>query len=1203
MPGALLDMASVSSPEGDAPTFNKRASSRVRRRPEMFTSSPFSTGKRKRRDNGDGDIQMSDENVSGSESESADEALQEQDFHRQARASRKPNNAAGKKPAQKKPKVNGGISLPFRGSKAPARKRAPKKVRAVDVADAEAAGGIYAEVFAHDTPFDQVLSDWLKAFAEHESRALADVINFVLRSAGCAGSVNEHDIEDVDGVTARLTDLQDEHQASEPTEYPFIAKGKNATTFKKNVSDFIQAFIKAIAASDLLYSNPVLIDNIQVWFSTMTSATNRSFRHTSTIASLNVISALAEVAKGLAEKVTNNKRQAETEGKKSRVNKERVKQIEQKSKEAQQNLELVEAMLKDWFDVVFIHRYRDVDPLIRRDCVAALGDWIITIPETFFDGQHLRYLGWVLSDTSPTTRAEDLKQLHRLYSDSNKLGGLKTFTERFRARLVEIGTSDADTSVRVAGIELLNLLRENGLLEPDDIDAVGRLVFRDEFKVRKAVAAFFSENVNDLYNSKIEELGGMETVEEALPEVGEDNFDAPRLEWLHFKSLAEMLQSYDLDEALPNQFERNKSDGSLILHAAGVESRFTLAVDVLYDKIEELSEWQVLAGYLLFDHSTRRKSRSRDDVLEQLKQASSLTEKEEIVLLETLHASVKQSLSVLAEKATSSKAKLTKTQKQELLEEQEEAVRHIVDLLPRLLKKFGDNPSTAAAVLRLEAVLSLPKFQSLQQDSATNAALFEDLKKQFMSHGTDEVLAPATAAILHAKSYGDLDETTSEKLTGLWEDVVSNLAELLNVATITVRGASRTEELSALSNNLLRIVRLATVSDCIQPLQDSSVTASDKKIGKSYNGAIDFIVDLVQRAVHSSGPKPDADDSTLEDEIASRAAEAALFYFRWKLLSIISSITTGKTTGVTYEVLEALAERRDAYVNNLTLALQSRKPGEQVSISLANCLLDLYTSAAILRTAQAKPGVNDDYTVLIMDLESTHEKAILKVFVAAEREFAKLSGKKIELASPADEAAADEDGDTDAEADPIDDDPDSESDAYPEDDAAPAVDLQQRRDARQKKSLLAEQRLCQLTSKLIYAVAAGVIDDRATRKRLERNKTRLGPNFKEVLAYLDLSSLQKKKQAKGKKPVVAAKNAPPRGGVGGGGSGSKSTRPNPKSNAIVAEDETDDEIEDDDEEDHEQAALNRRDEEGEEDEDEQMGPIEEEEDEQSVIGD
>jgi cohesin complex subunit SA-1/2 len=546
-----------------------------------------------------------------------------------------------------------------------------------------------------------------------------------------------------------------------------------------------------------------------------------------------------------------------------------------------------------------------------------------------------------------------------------------------------------------------------------------------------------------------------------------------------------------------------------------------------------------------------------------------------VILLETLNACVKRSLSNLAEPIAAAKA--TKKQREDMQDELEEAVRNLSELTPKLLKKFGDTPGTEAAVLRLEGVFSLPSLQTLRQDPAINSTLLDDLRKQFMSHGTDEVLAPATAAILHAKSYGELDDSALEKLTSLWDDVVGNLAELLDVSTITVRGASRQEELAALSNNLLRIVRLSTVSSCVQPLEDGSVAARNDETEVVYSGAIDFIVDLVLRAVKSSGTTPSPEEAVLEDLIAARAADAAMLYFQWKLSSIMESIKAGTNSADMFDVLEPLAARRDAFVEKITSVLDSRKAGDQVCFSVTTCLLDLYTSAAVLRTQTAKPGTSDDYTVLIMDMDEEQEKAVMKVFAAHEKEFARLLGKKLETATVEDDA------DLDVDADPVDDDPLSDSEDEDED----THTQQQNRDAKLAKPLIAEQKLCQLTGKLIFAIAAGVIDSSATRKRLERNKTRLGPNFKEVLAYLDLSSVGKKKAA----AKSSKSKAKPRGA---GTNGVAAAKKNFKSNAIVAEDEVDDEIEDDKED--EEATRMRELNEGNEQE-----PEEEEEDDQEMI--
>ena len=48
---------------------------------------------------------------------------------------------------------------------------------------------------------------------------------------------------------------------------------------------------------------------------------------------------------------------------------------------------------------VFVHRFRDVDHRIRTECVHELGIWMNKLPQVYFDGAHLRYMGWALSDS------------------------------------------------------------------------------------------------------------------------------------------------------------------------------------------------------------------------------------------------------------------------------------------------------------------------------------------------------------------------------------------------------------------------------------------------------------------------------------------------------------------------------------------------------------------------------------------------------------------------------------------------------------------------------------------------------------------------------------------------------------------------------------------------------------------------------------
>lgn len=1137
----------ASSPVSDAAM--RRSSGRVRKQPD-YTSSPFGSGKRKRGDeDGGGDTDMVDDELSEENAESDEGEPDAEEVREKAKKARK-TKAPKKQPAAKKPKVNG--TLPIRVAGA-SKKKASRKAKAVAAVHADdEPDSLYAQVFGGDVQLKQITADWLKRFEQHEAGALGEVVNFVLKCAGCGIKVDEDDIGDPDSASNRLIDIQGEYQATSPTEYPLAKKGKAGEDFKETMAEFMKLLIQSFAASGILYEDNMLMENTQIWLGTMASAANRAFRHTSTIASLAVISGLCIVAAETAKQAADLQRQADVERRKPKPNTGRIQHVQDLADEKISVKEFLEGQIQEWFDVVFMHRYRDLDPTIRRDCVAALGDWIVTVPHYLFDGSHMRYLGWMLSDTHPVTRAEVVKQLRRLYNDSDKAGGLKTFTERFRGRMVEMAVKDAETHARVSAIDLLSKLREDELLEPDQIDEVGSLIYDADPKIRGAVAGFFVANVNDVYANKVDELGGQGTLDDVLPDVSEDNFEALRMEWLKFKCLAEMMVAYDPNSTIPEYAERNRGDGSLSLRAGATDSMFTLAAQALFNAVEEIKEWQALSGYLLFDHSSGRANGVSNDTLSMLKHECTLDEREETVLLEVVSASVKQTVLEIAEKTTT-KSKLTKRQKEDLAEEQEEAARHLAGLIPKLLKKFGDVPSTAAAVLRMQSVLNLPSLQDITQDSVTYGALLDDIRKQFLSHGTDDVLGPASEAILHAKSYGELDDTAEEKLAGLWEDVIGNLTELINPETVTVRGASDPEELLALSNNLLRITRLSHVSDPTTPLEGDLVSDhNNEAAGVQYRCPIDYIIALIDRG-QPSDTTVDHEASVLEDLNASRAALATVRYLQWKFNRIIALAAPTSSANLPDDELQAVAERRDAFANSLEAVLRARKASERVCADMTMSLLELHSSATVLKNVKPNPGDRGDWDVLIMDLHEIYLPLIWKVFSATEKNFAKLTNKKLE------------EEEVDVDAEPMDEDTGSESE---EDESQPTQSqaVLRKRESKQRQAILAESQLCELTRALIFAVHANIIDAKATSKRLERNKTKLGQNYKELLQYLDRDKLSGSK-AKGKK----GKAKPKAKGKAAGGK----SKPSAKSNAIVAEDEEEDEIEDGDEDAEE--ALRRAD--------------------------
>jgi cohesin complex subunit SA-1/2 len=994
---------------------------------------------------------------------------------------------------------------------------------------------------------------------------MADLFNFLLKCAGCGHKVTNHDVEDPDHFPDKIGDIQDLYQTEGVTDYPLISKGKGAAVFKDSFSAFFKSFIHTMARAKLLFGHEAFMDTLTAWIGTMTSAGNRPFRHTATIASLAIISALSEVGREIAESSAKSLRQAEGEKKKGRVNKARVQELEAKVKEASAEIENINVYLTSWFDTVFIHRYRDVDAKIRTDCVRALGEWVVLFPDHFFDGAFLRYLGWVLSDTNKETRHEVLKALNTLYSDKEKLNGLRTFTERFRPRIVEMATNDSDPNVQADAVLLLDLLREAGFLEPDDIDAIGRLIFDAEPRLRKAVVGFFNENIKDNYDLKLEELGGDEALAEIFGEENpdEDDFDSPRKEWLKFKCLAEILQSYDAYDELESAVaQRPGTDSFVLLPERLDQTRFSLASEALYDCVPELQDWEVLSGYLLYDHSqtaTRRRNRTSSSASTPFKEACKLEEKEEILLLEVLNTCVKQQLTRAVEASSDKKVKKTKAQKQVAHDLQEQAARHLALLIPRLLNKFGAVPDATSAVLRLEHVLNLEIFEELRQDLTAYSALLDDIKKQFLTHGRPRVLEEASLALLHASSFEDLEEVTAGKLQGLWEDTVNSLHALSKDRDLTSRGNLSDNVMSSLSNTVLRICNLSRISDCTEFLDTFPVVPRSKsQKAQEREPGIKSIISIIERGIPSADL--DANTDAQEDDVVLQAARIATFYFMWKIRSFAQLIASAGR--VPFSALELVSETRDAYVESLTNVLRARRGADELRLSLAELLLDLFTSfdglanikgATLAReSSQQQAGDEDDEEVekdahmaLALEIPKKTQVLLIQILGAAEQALAKRTKRSLD---------PDNEDEMDVDEAPESDDEEDDDEAQDE--------------AKLKQAILADKRLCDLAGKLILGIWGGILDGKTEgvcdpetnmgiiEQRLRKNAKQLGPTYRSLIDQIEIG---KPGAGERKKRAAAAKAK--------GKATQAKAKPASKSVEIIGEsdEEDEDEIVDDDE--------------------------------------
>lgn len=865
------------------------------------------------------------------------------------------------------------------------------------------------------------------------------------------------------------------------------------------------------------------------------------------------------VTKQLDDRITKSSQALQAESNRRGKNKSLVANTQKALDTATQNRQLIDDKVKDFFNIIFVHRYRDIDAKIRAECIEALGNWICTLPTVYMAPEYLRYLGWLLSDVAPATRLEVLRQLGRvLKRDAEKLAH---FIDRFRPRLVEMATKDHDVSVRVAAVSVVDVLRASGMLEPEEIDSVCKLLFEAEPRVRKAVVPFFVELIQEVIVNKIDEIGGDEAIDEVFGGEDEAEYDSLHKGWINIKALAENLAVYNsqLDQE-QDEIRHGLDVAADVVNANIPETRVALATQALYEKMTEISNWPSLAGYLLFDHTTSSKSRSKskaNSIEAATRKAVAPTPEEEAILIEVLATAVKESLATSGEHDRS-KRRLGRFD----VDGHEDIGVQLAEFIPKLLNKYGSDPHIASTVLRLEHYLDLDVFQQLRQNSASYDKLLDAVTAQFNRHVDQAVLNEAAAALLHARRYDELEELTDSKLTVLWDNSLNSLRNFEKTSELTVRGNLDRASLAELANVLKKISKLIAISDCVDILE-SPGTADDFN-----DPVIKILIGIVHRGLLTE-PDDALDDP--EDEVVAFAIKAVLVYFMWKV-SRLRTLLQNEEDIPNAEATRLVLLRKE-FVTNLIHTFSSRGFNDDLRLSSTGTACDLCGLFVFLRPYIKGPQATKYAKLkpLLDELPSGLIPAeIIPIFDAAERAYAQRAHKAL---NP---VADDED--------PVDD------EAPPEDDEDEELTEQER----QAAELKAEKILCDLAAKLVLGILAKIIDATGPhagqlRKRIVRNKTKLGPNFKEVVSFLDEDHLRElrgesKRKAAPKKKEAAQKHV--------------------KSAELVIEDDEDDPLGGEEpEEGTEQDLRNREllDDPIEDDEDDERPP--EPMDEDSVIGD
>ncbi|KAK5962883.1 cohesin subunit IRR1 PWA37_005337 [Arxiozyma heterogenica] len=350
-----------------------------------------------------------------------------------------------------------------------------------------------------DISIDEYLRGWLENYTTNRDLLLQDFVNFLLDCCGALVHVEQHDIHNNESATDTITEIQLLFEKQKVHEFHLMTSRINSKTSSypnlyKNFVEFMSGFLDIANDMQLLYvesqedndeliMGPLVID-ILTWLSAFSTTNVRCFRYIATLSLYLyqdfLTDHIVDLEKNYLAKFT---KQLSLEKRKKRKNQTVIFKLENNIEEIQNSKIITENIIENIIKICFVHRFKDVDEIIRSESVLHLSTWIKNYPEYFMKVTYLKYFGWLLSDTSNIVRSQVLKVLPNIitfnHSKKTDNSAIRQFFERFRQRILDIALKDVDLEVRLYATNILTEIVSLGYLEDDEILAISSLIFDD----------------------------------------------------------------------------------------------------------------------------------------------------------------------------------------------------------------------------------------------------------------------------------------------------------------------------------------------------------------------------------------------------------------------------------------------------------------------------------------------------------------------------------------------------------------------------------------------------------------------------------------------------------------------------------------------------------------------------------------------------
>ncbi|XP_043426340.1 cohesin subunit SA-2-like isoform X2 [Prionailurus bengalensis] len=573
------------------------------------------------------------------------------------------------------------------------RGRPPRKYRKRKVA-ITAEVTLFEMVALGKNSVQTAVEEWVQSYKEDRELALLDLISFFVQCCGCEGMVTAELYQTNQGnsVVHKMTEKFDQEtglyykkflaypwiltimwpEKLQNDFYPIVGPGPFWKRFRVNFCEFTELLVQQTHSSVLCDGH--LMDTVICMLSGLTNSAVHSLRHTSSLAAMKLLTALASVNQGICTNRRRSQRLCEVENiaklkGKHKYCMEVLDQRRQQSKPV-----AIDNIICALFKRTFVPRYRDISSDIRVICVAELGCWIKLYPDLFLDNNYLKYIGWMLYDKDASVRMKCILALKALYEKRESAMKLGLFFHKFKKRILSM-TQDRQPEITSECMQLLRLISEHYVGVFSSMEYV--FLFQFVYAAYRPMATAAGELI------------------------------CKRL-------LAPPPQEGFFGQNPPDEFDRNIQNMKTLIdfYLQGEFHRHVpYLVDGLWDAAPALvRNWECMTALLLEPRGGRQ----------------ALTSQQERVLIEILVAAVRQA----AEGHPPAGRELGKRAAREVdgtrrWRERASMSRHFVKVLPQLLSKFAADKEKVTPLLQIPQYCNLDVYGKDGLGSYLDSALLE----------------------------------------------------------------------------------------------------------------------------------------------------------------------------------------------------------------------------------------------------------------------------------------------------------------------------------------------------------------------------------------------------------------------------------------------------------------------------------------------